>query len=143
MQKPKLNPYSIFVIFYITAIFLDTVKEWRYPFFVLEFFLVSVFLVFTSINRIKFLFFLIISTIHFLTFRFPDVANHVNLIIFCNLLLTSGIIYSFVNKKWNTDEKYFELVQPPLRIMFVITYFLAGFHKLNTDYFNSEGRMSC
>ncbi len=137
MQPPKSTPYSIFVVFYITAIFLEIVKE-QQPIFVGEFFLVSAFLIFTPINRIKFLFFLVVSTLHLLTFRFPDVANHVNLIVFCNLLMISAMIYSFLSKKFNADENFFKIIQPSLRVTLVITYFLAGFHKLNKDYFNPE-----
>jgi hypothetical protein len=88
------------------------------------------------------LFFLIVTTAYFLVFRFPEVANHVNLIIFCNLTLIAGILYSFLRTKaYPTDDAFFAMFEPILRLMIIMTFSVAGFHKLNYDFINPE--VSC
>ena len=138
MKRFKLTPYSIFTNFYITSIFLSIVRDGKNSIFAWALLLISIFLVFSYANRVKFCIFIAISSIFLLTFKFPDVANHVNLIIFCNILIMSGIVYSFLNKKYNTENGFYRIIQPSLRVTLIITYFCAGFHKLNTDYFDLE-----
>ena len=75
-----------------------------------------------------------------LVFRFPEVANHVNLTICLNVAMILAMAYSFVRHR-NADTApvdYFTAISPLLRLSLVLVYFLAGFHKLNSDYFNPE-----
>lgn len=142
LNRSTMSPFSIFALLYITAFFLEMVESWKYPGFTLASFLVVTLIIFPQITRSKFLIFLILSTAYFLLFRFPEVANHVNIIIFCNIVMIVGMIYSFIrHRDFTTDNDYFEMIRPMLRATLILVYFLAGFHKLNSDFLNPE--VSC
>ena len=137
-----MSPFSIFAIFYMTAFLLEMVEKWEYPRFTLAFFVLITIIVFAKITRINFLIFLVLTTAYFLFFRFPEVANHVNLMIYCNFVMIFGMIYSFIRPRYFTsDHDYYDMLKPVLRISLILVYFLAGFHKLNGDFFNPE--VSC
>ncbi len=81
-------------------------------------------------------------TAYFLIFLFPEVANHLNLIIYCNIVVVLTVAYAYLRHRDSvTDDEYFEMIRPVLRLSLILVYFLAGFHKLNEDYFNPE--VSC
>lgn len=137
-----MRPFSIFVIFYMTAVLLEMVEKWEHPVFAGVFFVLSAVLVFTKITRIKFLFFLVLTTAYFVGFRFPEVPNHVNLIILLNTFLIAGMTYSLINRsRFPGDDDYFDMMLPYLRATLIPVYFLAGFHKLNGDFLDPE--VSC
>lgn len=137
-----MTTFSIFVIFYATTIMLELVEKWEHPAFAGAVFILTTALVFTKITRPKFLFFLILTTAYFLGLRFPEVPTHVNLIILCNILLTAGVVYSLFNRhRFPDDEDYFDMMLPFLRVALIPIYFVAGFHKLNSDFFDPE--VSC
>ena len=138
-----MNPFSIFVIFYATAFLMEMLEKWKYPGFSFAALFIVVFLVFTRVNKLKFLIFLLLTTAYFLIFRFPDVANHVNLLIYLNIALIVGGIYSyFIDRDFSEqDERYFAMMLPILRSALILVYFIAGFHKLNRDFFNPQ--VSC
>ena len=128
------NNFGIFVVLYLTSFFCEMTEKWKYPGFTAIFVVLITALVFTKITRLKFLFFLIVSTAYLLIFRFPEVANHVNLILFLNSFLIIGILYSW-QKPSSTEEDYWQIMLPLLRFSLCLIYFLAGFHKLNRDFF--------
>ncbi len=137
-----MSPFSIFAVLYMTAVFLEMAEGWEDPVFTIVFLVVIGIIVLTRVTRIKFTFFLIFATAYFLIFSFPDVANHVNLILFCNIIMMVAMVHSFVrNRGFATDDDYFEMIRPVLRATLILVYFLAGFHKLNRDFFNPE--VSC
>ena len=140
-----MNPFSIFVIFYATAFLMEMLEKWKYPGFSWTALSIVIFLVFTRITKLKFLIFLLLTSAYFLIFRFPDVANHVNLLIYLNIALIVGGIYScFITRDRNSsrqDNEYWEMMLPILRSSLVIVYFIAGFHKFNRDFFNPK--VSC
>lgn len=137
----KLDRYSIFVVLYATAFLLEMVEHWRYPGFTAAAICISILLVWKT-NRVLFLFFLVVTTAYFIIFRFPEVANHVNLIIFCNVALIGGILHSLVKvEACATDDAFFGKFEPILRLMIIVTFSVAGFHKLNYDFINPE--ISC
>ena len=137
-----MRPFSIFALLYITAVVLEMSEDWENPGFTLFFTIVAVATVLTGITRVKFLAFLILTTAYFLVVPFPDVANHVNLIIYCNIMMILAMAYAYVRRGQTvTDGVYFEMISPLLRVSLVLVYFIAGFHKLNEDYFNPE--VSC
>ena len=140
-----MNPFSIFVIFYATAFLMEILEQWQNLVLSWTAIFLVILLVFTRITRLKFLIFLLLTTGYFLIFLFPDVDNHVNIIIYLNLALLAGGIYSyFVIKDRNLSQQnseYFEIVLPMVRSLLIIVYFLAGFHKLNRDFFNPQ--VSC
>ena len=147
-----MNPFSIFVIFYATAFLMEMLEKWKYPVFSFAALFIVVFLVFTRVNKLKFLIFLLLTTAYFLIFRFPDVANHVNLLIYLNIASIVGGVYSyFIDRNSDMplaagdsseqDERYFIMMLPILRSALILVYFIAGFHKLNQDFFNPQ--VSC
>lgn len=90
-----------------------------------------------GITRVSFLIFLLATTAHFLLVQFPDVANHVNVAIYCNSLMMVGIVYSLArSRELPTDDDGFELLRPLLQLSMVLVYALAGFHKLNAGFFD-------
>src|SRR5919112_3463074 len=110
-----MSPFSVFAVLYMTAFLLELTEGWEHPRFTLVFLLGVVIIVLTGITRITFLFFLTLSTAFFLFSDFPDVANHVNLIIFCNIVMIVAIVYSFVRyRDFATDDDYYEMIRPVL-----------------------------
>jgi hypothetical protein len=137
-----MSPFSTFVVLYMTAVFLELAEGWEDPVATIVFLVIIGIIVLTRVTRIKFTFFLIFVTAYFLIFRFPDVANHVNLILFCNIIMVVAMVHSFVRDRGRaTDDDYFEMIRPVLRATLILVYTLAGLDKLNRDFFNPE--VSC
>ena len=137
----ELSRYSMFVILYATGFLLEMVEHWRYPGFTAAAVLLAVFMVYNT-TRLSFLSFLVLTTGYLIIFRFPEVANHVNLLIFCNIALIFGLIYSFARPSvCSNDGIFLEVIQPILQLMIIITFSVAGFHKLNYDFINPQ--VSC
>ena len=132
-----MTSFATFGLLYMTALFLELSEQWRYPLFTSAILLLIILIAWVGITRITFLVFLAATTAQFLLFQFPDVANHVNLAIYANILMMSGIIYSLVRRTGNgTDDEFFRMARPLLQVTVILMYFLAGFHKLNTDFFD-------
>ena len=138
-KKVSLSPESIFAILYMVSFLCEMTEKWLYPSFAWFFLILINILIFTRITRLKFLIFLVSSTAYILFFRFPEVANHVNLFLILNFALITGLLCS--GRRTTTDHPYFETIQPLLRTGLALVYILAGFHKLNQDFFNPE--VSC
>ncbi len=128
-----MSPFSVFTKLYITAFLLEMLEKWKYPGFAFAFLVLTTLLIFNRMTRFNFFVFLSLTNAYFLIFRFPDVANHVNFLIYLNIALMTGIIYSWVRQS-NTDEDYYAMMRPVLRASLIGVYFWAGFHKLNTDF---------
>jgi hypothetical protein len=132
-----MTPFSTFALLYMTALFLELAERWTYPVFTLVTLLLAALLLWAGITRVTFLIFLVVTTSHFLLVQFPDVANHVNVAIYCNVLMMVGVVYSLVRiREFPTDDDGFELLRPLLQLSMILVYALAGFHKLNADFFN-------
>jgi hypothetical protein len=132
-----MTSFSTFALLYMTALFLELAERWTYPVFTLVTLLLAALLVWIGITRVTFLIFVVVTTSHFLLVQFPDVANHVNVAIYCNVLLVIGIAYSLVRgREFPTDDDGLELLRPLLQLSMILVYALAGFHKLNADFFN-------
>ena len=121
----------------MTALFLELAEKWTYPVFTLATLLLAALFVWTGITRVTFLIFLVVTTSHFLLVQFPDVANHVNVAIYCNVLMMAGMVYSLVRgREFPTDDDGLELMRPLLQLSMILVYALAGFHKLNAGFFD-------
>jgi hypothetical protein len=132
-----MTAFSTFALLYMTALFLELAERWTYPVITLVVLLLAALLVWTGITRATFLIFLVVTTSHFLLVQFPDVANHVNVAIYCNVLMIAGIVYSLARgREFPTDDDALELMRPLLQLSMILVYALAGFHKLNADFFN-------
>ena len=97
-----MKPFSVFSVLYMTAFLMEMTERWKYPGFTLAFLALITLMIATGINRFKFLVFLVITTAYFLVFRFPEVANHVNLILLCNLALISCMVYAYLRSRQYT-----------------------------------------
>jgi hypothetical protein len=132
-----MTTFSTFALLYMTALFLELAERWTYPVFTLVTLLLAALLVWIGITRVTFLVFLVVTTSHFLLVQFPDVANHVNVAIYCNVLMMTGIVYSLVrSREVPTDDDGLELMRPLLQLSMILVYAVAGFHKLNADFFD-------
>lgn len=137
-----MTPFATFAVLYMTALFLELAEKWTHARFTLATLLLVILILAVGVTRRTFLIFLAITTSHFLLVQFPDVANHVNIAIYCNLVMMLGIIYSLVRiHDFPTDDDYFVMMRPLLQSTVILVYFLAGFHKLNADFVDPD--VSC
>src|SRR3712207_6733294 len=132
-----MSPFSMFALLYMTAYFVEVdpagheAQGMQGQIFALVSVLVVATIIFTGVTRVKFLVFLVLATAVLLIDRFPDVPNHVNIMIYCNVLMIVAMIYSFARSQGSaTDNDYYEMVRPALRASLILIYCLAGFHKL-------------
>src|SRR5918998_2475078 len=148
LNPSTMSPFSMFALLYMTAYFVEVdpagheAQGMQGQIFALASVLVITTIILTGITRVKFLVFLVLATAILLIDRFPDVPNHVNIMIYCNILLIVAMIYSFARYRGSaTDNHYFEMIRPVLRASLILIYCLAGFHKLNSDFLNPQ--VSC
>jgi hypothetical protein len=141
-NQTSVQVFPLFVALYVTGFLMEMVERWRFPDWTAAGVALSILTIALAKQRIVFLAFLILTTAHFLLFRFPEVANHINLLIFCNILLILGLGYSYLSRIGRKDfPAYFEALLSPVRLMLIVTYTVAGFHKFNYDFLNPE--VSC
>jgi hypothetical protein len=132
-----MGPLAGFALLYMTAWLLEMAERWRHPYATPVALGIIVLLLVIGITRLSFLTFLALSTAYVLVRQFPDVANHVNVAIYCNLLLMTGLVWSLARRDdYPTDDDAFELVRPVLQASLILVYALAGFAKLNADFFD-------
>lgn len=137
-----MTRFATFATLYMAALFLELAEKWRYPGFTAGILLLGVALLFAGLTRKTFFLFLAVATSHSVMVQFPDVANHVNVEIYCNLLMMVGIAYSLVrSREFPTDDDYFEMTRPVLQATMILVYAVAGFDKLNADFLNPD--VSC
>jgi hypothetical protein len=128
------SPFSVFVVLYVSAFLLEMVEHWTYPAVTLAFVVLSTVLL-LRITRQRLFWIALTSTIYFAAFRFPEVANHVNLILFTNVAIILATVWSWLpSSRVRDDDAFFEMLQPLMRLSIIITFSVAGFHKLNTDF---------
>ena len=131
-----------FALLYMTAVLLELVERWRHPAATLAALALVLVILWVGITRGSFLAFLALSTGYFLLASFPDVANHVNIILYCNVLLMTGLGYSLARRrKFPADDDTYEMLRPLLQGSLILVYTLAGFAKLNRDFLDPE--VSC
>ena len=75
-------------------------------------------------------------------FIMPLVPNHVYVQTFILITILICFIFSVIKEKRNfTKTKFYELFAPVLRLVVIIIYFWAAFHKINTGFLNHK--ISC
>jgi hypothetical protein len=87
-----MTPFSTFAALYMTAVWLELAEHWNYPLFTVAVLIIILLILSGPITRITFLVFLVATTSQFLVVQFPEVANHVNIEIYCNVVMMVGII---------------------------------------------------
>ncbi|MEL6580668.1 MAG: hypothetical protein AAFQ14_13035 [Cyanobacteria bacterium J06621_12] len=141
INQPKilLDNFSIFAIFYSTALWLEMAENWDTPWATATGLILLLTIAFTKVNRAKLSLFIILNTAYSLYFHFPEVANHVNLIIFANLAILITIAYSYLRPaQFTQSDDLYRAIASPLRISLIAVYFWAGFHKLNTAFLDPQ-----
>jgi hypothetical protein len=124
-----------FAVLYMAAFLLELAERWRHPTATLVTLALVLLLFRVGITRLRFLGFLAAITAYFLLTQFPDVANHVNIALYCNFLLMAGLGWSLLRRRdYPGDEEAFELLRPVLQVSLLLVYALAGFAKLNRDF---------
>ena len=137
-----MTSFATFGLLYMAALFLELSERWTFPIFTTAILGLIVVFAASGITRIAFLILLAASTAHLLLVQIPDVANHANLILYCNVVLMCSIAYSLIRRReFPTDEACFAMMRPLLQVTTVLMYVLAGFHKLNADFINPQ--VSC
>jgi hypothetical protein len=133
------NNLAIFATFYVVALWLEMAENWETPWATFLGLILLVGVIASGIDRIKFWIFVVLNTLYTLYFHFPDVANHVNLIVFCNLFIVVVAVYSWLfPERFSQPEAYYKAIASPVRLSLIAVYFWAGFHKLNTDFFSPQ-----
>lgn len=135
---PSLG-FSAFCAFYMVAFLLDATEDWEAPLLALATVVAVAVIHGWGVTRWSFLAFLVASTAYNLVVDFPDPSNHNNIALVCNIFLVVVILYASRRPELaHDDEALFEVLKPPLRVSLALIYVLAGFHKLNTDFFNDD-----
>lgn len=130
------GPFSAFTILYAVAFLVETAEHWARPSVnIIWLLLITALLI--RINRLTLFLTLLSTTAYLLATSFPEVANHVNLLLFANVAIMVGILYSWARPGVvGSDDEWFEWFAPALRILPIILFATAGFHKLNADFIN-------
>ena len=129
--------FATFATLYVMALYLEPAERWLHPVFTGILLALAALLLALGFTRRTLPILLGVATVHPLLTQFPDVANHVNVEIACNLMLIIAIGYSLAHRdRYPTDDDCFELVRPVLQVTMIAIYVMAGFAKLNTDFLN-------
>ena len=94
-----MTRFATFALLYMTALLLELAERWRHPAAAIATLLLVLVVLGTGVTRIGFLVFLTATTAWFLVALFPDVANHANVAIYCNVLMMTGITYTLVRRR--------------------------------------------
>ena len=116
-QQPSVegNAFPVFVVLYCTAFLMEMTERWHYSDWTLAAVALTLAVIALPAKRVTFLVFLVLTTAYFLFFRFPEVANHVNLMVFCNLVLIVGLGYWHVAARDRvTFDDYLQSLLSPL-----------------------------
>lgn len=133
----SIKPCHIFMIFYTVAL----VSDFDNKFFSAILILTLSAWVFISLNRESFLTLLFVTTAYFVIREIPDTENHTNFMVLSNIALILCGLYSYRAPDQGIEELFFDIAQPVARIMIIIAFAAAGFHKFNSDFINPE--VSC
>lgn len=138
LKSIKFSYFSLFAVFYSVGLWLEMAENWENPLPTAIVLALLIAIVITGIDKLKFCLYVGLTTAYFIYFHFPEVANHVNLILIINFTLLVGAVYTWLKPQFNTDNDYYSAIAPIIRIFLVLVYFWAGFHKLNRDFFNTD-----
>jgi hypothetical protein len=151
------TPFAVFATMYSVSFLLELMEKWHNPAAAVFFLIFFGILQFTQVRLSVYILFLLSATAYELIWCFPDVANHVNLAIFINILQVAVAAHTILaarqrrpknvdnnddrNGTLQTSQDFFTTLRPVIGVAVFFMYFFAGFHKLNHDFFNP--RVSC
>ncbi len=137
-----MTRFAAFASLYVVALFLHPAERWVDPKATALLLALGLLLLAVELTRKTLPVFLVVAMAQPLLLRFPDIPNHVNVEIYVSLLLLLAIGYTWWRYEgYPTDDACFDLVRPVLQVSMILIYVLAGFSKLNTDFFNPD--VSC
>ncbi|MEO1129972.1 MAG: hypothetical protein AAFX05_09770 [Planctomycetota bacterium] len=136
-ESPQDRHFWAFQLFFMLGFLFHAAEEWDHPFeTVITILLIWAFLQFDRFREWVFLAFIALLSARNID-KWPGLANHSNILLFICLFLTpQQIRRCFVRPEPGTEQ-----VVATLRWIVLLMYFFAGFHKLNSDFFNPE--VSC
>ncbi|MEB3321284.1 MAG: hypothetical protein VKI81_00485 [Synechococcaceae cyanobacterium] len=129
-----MTSFGTFTVLYMGAFLLHLSEEWDQPLVTLGFFALSLWIAFSRPSIARFAIFLLASSLFYLALLFPDLANHSNVILSTNLCLLIGILV--MGRGRSAAELCTGTLFPTIRLLLVVVYAMAGFHKLNHDFFD-------
>jgi len=137
--------FAVIATVYMTAYLVDLTETWEHPVAGAFFILVALLAVLPGISGWSFYLFLILASAYTLWFHIPDVTNHENIYLICNLFLVVGLADHLWRSRGRrrpltplAEQDLIRIVKPTLRVALSIVYIVAGFHKMNWDFFHPE-----
>jgi len=132
-----MSRFATFATLYTMALYLEPAEHWVHPFLTGALLALGGVLLLVGFTPRNLPILLVMASVQPLVTEFPDVANHVNVELACNLLLIVAIAYALSHRhRYPTDDDCFELVRPVLQVTMIAVYVMAGFAKLNADFLN-------
>ncbi len=130
--------YADIALLHAVAIALHHTENWGNPFLTLMLVALAIWMAMSRASVWPFALVLLLST-YDLLWKFPNIANHSNLILLLNFLFAGFLCRHLLARKGkeSIDER-FEPYLPLLRWALVLVYFFAAFHKLNWDFLNPD-----
>lgn len=150
------TPFVVFAIMYSVSFLYEMVEKWKDPTAAVFFLVFFAIMLATGVRLSVYMLFLASATAYEMIWCFPDVANHVNLAIFMNILQLAVGIHTFTSVRRQKGDvvsysgphagtlirrDFFIAMRPVMGVAVFFMYFFAGFHKLNHDFFNPQ--VSC
>ncbi|MEL6494869.1 MAG: hypothetical protein AAFQ41_07065 [Cyanobacteria bacterium J06623_7] len=124
-----------FASIYSIALWLEMAEGWEHPEFTWIGLILLLVTIIPQINLFKFCGYIIFTSVFFISAHFPDVANHVNLILVANGCILFNAFYGTIRRdNFPSEADFYQTLVSPLRIALISVYFWAGFHKLNTAF---------
>jgi hypothetical protein len=88
----------------------------RAPVLLLGLILAVITVIALNINRTTFLLFAAVSTVFYTVTSFPEMPNHITLLVFCNLVILVGLpVLMLLKRPDYGDDAVFALIKPVIR----------------------------
>lgn len=135
----KNSPYLIILIlFFNCSLLMDFHDFYKINPYIFTFLFLSVLLNLISTKYWYSILFSFGFSILYYLLQFPRQANHANLQLFAEIFVLLLLLYQFISKK---NQNLLPSIQLVFKISLICIYFFAGFHKLNSGFFNVD--LSC
>ena len=146
MRTP--DQFTTFAILYMVPVIHELGDPWwswggRYTPLLLQGLIIAG-AVFVALNLtpMTFLVFAAITAAFYIVTAFPEIPNHMTLLVYCNIVMVICLPVLMRRHRSTTDsDAIFTSLKPVLRLIRIALFFMAGFHKLNRDFLNPE--VSC
>ncbi len=139
-KRGRLPPtqFNVFAALYMCAFVIDLTEDWDFPVSAALFLCAGVAIRMRGVTPRTFAAFLALSATQVLFLQFPDAGNHNNLYLFASLYLLIALAV-WEAGGGGSPESFVERYLPPVRLLLVLVYSFAGFHKLNHAFLDADG----